>query len=86
MKPDPAFDRSMVLAYGSLLQERCERVVAMAEFLANLGFRISTGKDCIIADSSVVEAGEAKRKLIEAGFHDREFQIVLEYTRKWGML
>jgi hypothetical protein len=86
LQPGAAFDRSLVLAYGALLQERCERVVAMAEFLATLGFRISTGKDGIVADSSDVEAGDAKRKLIGAGFQDREFQIVLEYTRKWGML
>jgi hypothetical protein len=86
MKPDSAFDRAAVLAYGSLLQERCERVVAIAEFLAALGFRVSNGKDGIVADSSEIEAGDVKLRLIAAGFHDREFQIVLEYTRKWGML
>ena len=58
----------------------------MVNFLEKLGFRISTGKACIVADSTDIEAGDAKRRLIAAGFHDREFQIVLEYTRKWGML
>jgi len=58
----------------------------MADFLEKLGFAISTGKDCIIADSADIEAGDVKRRLIAAGFHDPEFQIVLEYTRKWGML
>ena len=86
ISPDPAFDRALVLAYGSELQKRCERVIAMVDFLEKLGFRISTGKDCIDADSTDIEAGDVKRRLITAGFQDREFQIVLEYTRKWGML
>ena len=79
-------ERSRILDYGEELRQRSVRVVEMIDFLSGLGFRISAGKDCVYADSTEIEAKEVKKRLIAAGFQDREFQIVLEYTRKWGML
>lgn len=78
--------RAEILEYGEALRERCTRVVAMMDFLEGLDFQISAGKDCMYADSIEIEAKDVKRRLIDAGFHDQEFQILLEYTRKWGML
>lgn len=91
-KPDhsitamPDVNRDEILAYGEACNSRCVRAVEMMDFLEKLGFRISSGKDCLFADSTEMEAKDVKLRLIAAGFHDREFQIVLEYTRKWGML
>ena len=86
ISPAPDYNRVLLYDYSSQLQKRCERVIEMVDFLEKLGFRISTGQNCVFADSADIEAGEVKKRLIEAGFRDREFQIVLEYTRKWGML
>lgn len=79
-------DREKILALGEEMRFRSERVVAMMDFLENLGFRLTSGANCVYADSSDIEAGDIKKRLIAAGFRDWEFQIVLEYTRKWGMM
>lgn len=71
---------------GEIMARRTERVAAMVELLASYGFTFEVKKSVVHAYSNQVEAFEAKRSLLEAGFKDREFQIVLEYTRGWGML
>lgn len=62
------------------------RLADMMDLLASHGFSFLASKKFIHAYSRQVEAGEIKRHLLAAGFNDREFQIVLEYTRGWGML
>lgn len=71
---------------GQLAKSRAERVAAMMEFMAGLGFSFEAGRNSIRCYSNEVEAGDIKRMLLAAGFRDRDFQIVLEYTRGWGML
>lgn len=71
---------------GQAMQERASRVAAMMELLERLGFAFSAKNQIVTAYSNQVEAYEVKRELINAGFADREFQIILEYTRGWGML
>lgn len=71
---------------GQIMQERVQRVAAMMELLKTLGFTFSAKKQVVTAYSNEIEAYEVKRKLKNAGFADREFQIILEYTRGWGML
>jgi hypothetical protein len=79
-------DSRNVRKYGKRLADRAERVAAMMDLLAAQGFTFKAGKDCIYADSEEVEAQDAKRYLLESGFHDQEFQVYLEYMRKWGVL
>jgi len=76
----------MVSQAGKQITEHFMRVTRMMELLAGHGFSFRGGQKAVHGYSSKVEAGEAKRLLLEAGFKDREFQIVLEYTRGWGML
>jgi hypothetical protein len=71
---------------GRLAAERAERVAAMMDFMAALSFSFEVEKNAVRCYSNTVEAGEIKRMLLKEGFKDREFQIVLEYTRGWGML
>ena len=71
---------------GNHLQYRLERVAGMMELLALRGFVFHRGKNCIYAESDEVEAQEAKQYLLKNGYADREFQISLEYIRKWGMM
>lgn len=76
----------MVRELGKAMAERAERVAAMMDLMAARGFVFESAKQTIFGYSNQVEAFEIKRDLIAAGFKDREFQIVLEYTRGWGML
>ncbi|WP_378953711.1 hypothetical protein [Pelosinus sp. sgz500959] len=79
-------DARSVRDFGLQLQHKAERVALMMELLAVKGFAFSFHKNAIFADSSVMEAQEAKEYLLENGFHDQEFQIFLEYGRKWGIM
>lgn len=76
----------MVREAGARIAEHHARVAAMMELLDRHGFQFRAAKNAVHGTSAVVEAHEAKALLLAAGFHDREFQIVLEYTRGWGML
>ena len=76
----------MVNQAGNIISNHYARVTKMMELLAERGFSFRAGKKAVYCYSSEVEAGEAKRLLLSAGFTDREFQIQLEYTRGWGML
>ena len=76
----------MVNQAGRHISDHYTRVTKMMELLADHGFSFRAGKNAVYCYSNEVEAGEAKRLLLAAGFRDREFQIVLEYTRGWGML
>lgn len=79
-------DAGQVRKAGQLMHQRTERIAGMMDLLAAQGFSFEVKKSIIYAFSNEVEAFEAKHSLLEAGFKDREFQIVLEYTRGWGML
>lgn len=71
---------------GDLMTRRVERVAAMMKILSACGFHFEVKKNVVHAYSNKVEAFEAKHSLLKAGFKDCEFQIILEYTRGWGML
>ncbi len=79
-------DVDCVRSFGHQLAERSERVAAMMERLAEKGFTFTANQDSVIAESTKIEAQAAKIYLLQEGFHDSEFQVYLEYTRKWGML
>ncbi len=79
-------DANCVRSFGHQLAGRSERIAGMMERLAKKGFTFTAKQDSIIAESTKVEAQTAKRYLLQEGFHDSEFQVYLEYTRKWGVL
>ena len=63
---------------------RC-RVRELAAALGALGCeRRPAGGEAFA--STDVEAGAVKRHLLARGFRDREFRVVLEYVRQWGVL
>lgn len=62
------------------------RNISLLHILQRMGFAFKPGQNCIYAVSTEIEAQEAKEILLAEGFHDNEFQIFLEYTRKWGTL
>lgn len=59
---------------------------ALVAALRARGFEISARGHRIVADSTAVEAQEAKRALRAAGVPDRAYRIQLEYVRQWGVL
>ncbi len=75
-----------VRAFGDSLAQRTERVAAMMDALADKGFSFKARQGYIYADSTELGAWDAKNYLLEKGFHEHEFQIYLEYARKWGMM
>lgn len=75
-----------VRRFGERLSRRTERVAAMMEALAARGFTFKFEKDRVFADSIEMEAQDAKRYLLSQGFEDTEFQVLLEYARKWDTL
>lgn len=79
-------DSYKVRNFGHQLAERCERIAVMMEILAVHGFTFTATIESVIAKSTTVEAQDAKLYLLQKGFRDGEFQVYLEYTRKWGML
>jgi len=76
----------MVRELGIKMAHRMERIAAIMELLATKGFIFEINKQVVYACSNKVEAQEIKRCMLNAGFKDREFQVLLEYTRGWGML
>ena len=62
------------------------RAEELVRALAERGFSVRRERRRLVAESTVVEAQEAKRALLALGFRDREFQVFLEYVRQWGVL
>ncbi len=62
------------------------RAAEMARALATRGFSIHIERHHFVAESTSVEAQEAKRYLRALGYDDREFRVFVEYVRKWGIL
>jgi hypothetical protein len=58
----------------------------LAAALAALGFAVRRDRTRLVAESTAVEAGEAKRALRARGFADADYQVFLEYVRRWGIL
>jgi hypothetical protein len=65
---------------------RSDRAEEIVRALALWGFAVRRERRRLVADSTTMEAGDAKRALLALGFHDREFQVFLEYVRRWGVL
>lgn len=71
---------------GQQARSRWERAAEMIELLAGAGFRIHAEKDRMVAESTEIEAAEAKALLRSRGFGDREYQMLVEYERRWGLM
>jgi hypothetical protein len=62
------------------------RARALGVALADLGFSVREGARGLVAESVVVEGQHVKAYLRGRGFADREFQVYVEYARRWGTL
>jgi hypothetical protein len=68
------------------VDRREPRAEAIVRALAERGFSVRPERRRLVAESTSVEAQDAKRALLARGFRDREFQVYLEYVRQWGVL
>lgn len=85
-KNNESVTTDMIRQMAGQTADHMARVISMMELLAAHGFVFHADRKAIHGFSREMEAGEAKRLLLSSGFSDRDFQIVLEYTRGWGML
>ena len=65
---------------------RGARGADLAEALAARGFSLRRSAGRLLAESTVVEAREAKAWLRALGFLDREYRVHVEFSRQWGFL
>ncbi len=65
---------------------RAPRAVDLASALTELGFEVRRERRRIVADSGDVEAQALKAELRGRGFADREYQVFVEFVRRWGIL
>lgn len=68
------------------VDSRSPRAEDLAAALGELGFAVRRERRRIVADSSEVEGQQAKARLRERGFEDREYQVFVEFVRQWGIL
>ena len=62
------------------------RQAEMASALEAIGFELHRHGRRLSFTSATIEAQTAKAYLRAHGFRDRDFGIVLEYARQWGVL
>jgi hypothetical protein len=62
------------------------RAAELAAALADLGFVVRRDRSGFVAESTKVEGQAAKAYLRGRGFADREYQVFVEFVRKWGVL
>ncbi len=63
-----------------------ERAPDLVRALAAFGFAVRREGGRVVAESDRIEALDAKRYLRALGFRDRDFEVFLEYVRRWGVL
>ena len=70
------------------LTNRLERIARMLEILTDVhdDWAITGWKDHILVETESFDFNDAIKALNEQGFHDDEFILKVEYTRKWGVL
>lgn len=68
------------------VERACPRAAELGHALLALGFTVREEPRRLRAESTAVEGGRVKASLRAAGFADRDYQVVVEFVRKWGVL
>lgn len=71
---------------GDFLKDRLDRVASMMELLLGRGWSCRGARQAIILEGCDMEAYEVKELLQDHGYLPCEYEIKLEYTRKWGIM
>ena len=75
-----------VRSLGCFLKDRLERVASMMELLLGRGWTCRGARQAVILAGDDMEAHQVKEFLQGHGFRPWEYEIKLEYTRKWGIM
>ena len=77
-----------VRALNMFLTARLERIATMMELLteAHDDWAITGKKDYILMETETYDFNDSIKILQEQGFDASEFNLKVEYTRKWGIL
>lgn len=71
---------------GAFIRDWTGRIADIMELLCARGWHCRGDLAEIVLENDQMEAAEAKSLMQEHGFSPSEFEIRLEYVRKWGML
>ncbi len=73
---------------NKFLTARLERIATMMDLLAEAhdDWAITGKKDYILMETETYDFNDSIKILKEQGFDDSEFNLKVEYTRKWGVL
>lgn len=79
-------DANQIREASEKIAQRTTRIAAMLDCLSAHEFTFIYKNNEICAYSKTVEAQQVKEILLQNGFQDIEFQVHLEYSRRWGIL
>ncbi|MCR6546059.1 hypothetical protein [Dehalobacterium formicoaceticum] len=73
---------------NKFLTTRLDRIAKMMELLLEVhdDWAVTGKKDMVLMETETFDFNKALEVLKQNGFHDDEFILKVEYTRKWGVL
>lgn len=74
--------------YAEFMHTRLNRIAEMMEILLKVhgDWAITGWKDHILMETESFDFNDSLKALALQGYHDDEFVLKVEYTRKWGVL
>jgi len=81
--------RSESLRYfAEFMHTRLNRIAEMMDILLKVhdNWAVTGWKDHILMETESFDFNDAVKALADQGFHQDEFVLTVEYTRKWGVL
>ena len=74
--------------FAEFMHTRLNHIAEMMDILleAHDNWAVTGWKDHILMETESFDFNDAIKALADQGFHDDEFVLKVEYTRKWGVL
>lgn len=73
---------------NKFLNSRLERIATMMDLLsaAHDDWAITGKKNYVLMETETLDFNDSLKILFDRGFDESEFNLEVEYTRKWGLL
>lgn len=74
--------------FAEFMHTRLNRIAEMMDILLTVhdDWAITGWKDHILMETESFDFNDSLKALAKQGYHDDEFVLKVEYTRKWGVL
>ncbi|OLN27799.1 hypothetical protein [Desulfosporosinus metallidurans] len=74
--------------FAKFMHTRLNRIAEMMDILLEVhdNWTVTGWKDHILMETETFDFNDATKALSNRGFHDDEYVLKVEYTRKWGVL